>query len=266
VPEGHTLHRLARANRLLLTGKVVRASSPQGRFVEGAALLNGRQFISAEAYGKHLFHRYEGLSDRLHIHLGLYGKFLAHAQPAPVPIGAVRLRLETDTDYLELRGATQCELITPPERRELLARLGPDPLRPGADPERAWQRIRRSKTSIGQLLMNQDVLAGVGNVYRAEVLFRAQLAPHRPGQEVTEAEFTAMWSDIVTLMRAGMRTGVIVTTLRGDRDRRSGPARPEDRHYVYRRTGLPCRRCGTPIRTEVLATRNLFWCPTCQPR
>lgn len=266
MPEGHTLHRLARANRLLLGGKVVRASSPQGRFVDGAALLDGRRFVSAEAYGKHLFHRYEGLSDRLHIHLGLYGKFLAYPQPAPVPVGAVRLRLETDTDYLELRGATQCELMTPPERRELLARLGPDPLRPNADPERAWQRIRRSKTSIGLLLMNQDVMAGVGNVYRAEVLFRAQMAPLRPGAEVTEAEFVALWADIQALMKAGVRTGVIVTTLREDRDRRSGPARPEDRCYVYRRNGLPCRRCGTEIRTEVLATRNLFWCPSCQAR
>jgi len=112
--------------------------------------------------------------------------------------------------------------------------------------------------------MDQAVLAGVGNVYRAEILYRAALSPFRPGREVEKETWDALWADLVTLMRAGVRTGRIVTTERVDRDRRSGTPTREDSHYVYRRTGQPCRRCGTEVRTQVMAGRNLFWCPVCQ--
>jgi endonuclease-8 len=113
--------------------------------------------------------------------------------------------------------------------------------------------------------MDQSVLAGVGNVYRAEVLYRAGLSPFRPGREVPERIWDEMWGDLRVLLRAGARAGHIVTTAREDRDRRSGPARLADRFYVYRRQGLPCRRCGTEVRTEVMVGRNLYWCPVCQP-
>jgi endonuclease-8 len=146
----------------------------------------------------------------------------------------------------------------------VIARLGPDPLRKDADPERAWTRISRSKTAVGQLLMDQTVLAGIGNVYRAELLFRAGLSPFLPGHDVRRPAWDAVWADTRTLMRAGVKTGRIVTTTPEDREKRSGPASPEDAHYVYRRAGKPCRRCGTEVRTEVMAGRNLFWCPTCQ--
>jgi formamidopyrimidine-DNA glycosylase len=112
--------------------------------------------------------------------------------------------------------------------------------------------------------MDQTIAAGVGNVYRAEVLYRAGIDPHRPGRLVTRDEWDAMWADLVSLMRAGLRTGRIVTTRPADRERRTGRVRPEDAHYVYRRTGLPCRICGTAVATEVMAGRNLFWCPRCQ--
>jgi formamidopyrimidine-DNA glycosylase len=124
--------------------------------------------------------------------------------------------------------------------------------------------VTRSGVAIGQLLMDQGVLAGIGNVYRAEVLYRAGLSPFRPGREVERERWDGMWLDLRTLLRAGVRSGRIVTTERHDRGRRSGPARREDAHYVYRRTGLPCRRCATPVRTQVMTTRNLFWCPVCQ--
>jgi DNA-formamidopyrimidine glycosylase len=266
VPEGHTLHRIAIEHRRLMVGQVIRASSPQGRFAAGAALLDGRVLMGVEAYGKHLFHRFEGLGDRLHVHLGLYGTFVSGSVPAPDPRGALRLRMIADGHYVDLRGPTRCELLTAAERRELLARLGPDPLRPSADPEPARQRIVRSKTPIGALLMDQAVLAGVGNVYRAEVLFRAGIAPTRPGTAMSDLEVATMWSDLRHLMRAGVRTGRIVTTAREHRDHRRGPARDEDRFYVYRRTDLPCRICGTPIRTAEMAARKVYWCPRCQAR
>jgi formamidopyrimidine-DNA glycosylase len=264
VPEGHTIHRLARDHGRLLVGRPVGAASPQGRFADGAALLSGRGVERIEPYGKHLFHWFEG-GALLHVHLGLYGAWTVGAGEAPPPRGALRLRLTTDEAWLDLRGPIACEVVTPDERAAVVARLGPDPLRRDADPDRAWRRIARSRAPIGQLLMDQAVLAGIGNVYRAEVLYRGALSPFRPGRDVERQTWDRMWSDTVTLMKAGVRTGRIVTTEREDRDRRSGPARREDSHYVYRRDELACRRCGTEVRTQVMAARNLFWCPTCQP-
>jgi formamidopyrimidine-DNA glycosylase len=113
-------------------------------------------------------------------------------------------------------------------------------------------------------MMDQAVVAGIGNVFRAELLFRHRRDPFRACLELDHETWIEMWQDLVALMRAGLRTGRIVTTLPEHRARRSGPARAEDAHYVYRRTGLPCRVCDTPIRTQEHVGRNLFWCPVCQ--
>jgi DNA-formamidopyrimidine glycosylase len=264
VPEGHTIHRLARDHAPLLVGRPVSCASPQGRFAEGAALLSGRRLERVDPYGKHLFYGFEG-DLVLHVHLGLYGAFTRGSGPPPAPRGALRLRMVAGDTWIDLRGPTACEVVTPASRRAVLDRLGPDPLRRGADPRPAFDRLSRSTRALGELLMDQSVLAGVGNVYRAEVLYRAGLSPFRPGRQLEEPVWSALWSDLRRLMRAGVRAGHIVTTERADRDRRSGPVAREDRFYVYRRHDLPCRRCGTPVRTAVMAGRNLFWCPVCQP-
>ncbi|HZB47543.1 MAG TPA: DNA-formamidopyrimidine glycosylase family protein, partial [Mycobacteriales bacterium] len=204
MPEGHTIHRLAREHNRLLVGHQVRASSPQGRFADGAARLDGRVLERTEAYGKHLFHRY-GDDVFLHVHLGLYGKFSTGPLPAPQPRGALRLRLLADGRWVDLRGPTACELMLPPEVAAVRARLGPDPLRRDADPDRAWARLSRSRVAVGALLMDQTVLAGIGNVYRAEILFRHRLEPHRPGRSVPRETWDALWADLTVLMRAGVR-------------------------------------------------------------
>ncbi len=263
MPEGHTIHRLARDHKRLLGGQLVAATSPQGRFAEGAARIDGSILQRTDAHGKHLFHAYAGVG-WLHVHLGLYGSFLTGLGSPPPPRGALRLRLVGEQCWLDLRGAITCELITPADRRALLARLGPDPLRTGADPDRGWARLSRSRVSIGQLLMDQSVVAGIGNVYRAELLYRHLLDPFTSGRDVSPARWSAMWEDLVALMRAGVRTGRIVTTRPDDRSRPRGRVTREDAHYVYRRTDQPCRVCGTPIRTQLMAGRNLFWCPRCQ--
>jgi endonuclease VIII len=262
VPEGHTLHRLAREQQRLFGGTVVAASSPQGRFVEGAAMIDGRELRRAEAYGKHLLQHYVG-GPILHVHLGLYGKFTIGAGAPPPPRGALRLRLSNALVWADLRGATTCELATPVDVETLLSRLGPDPLRRRSDPARAYQRISRSHTPIAALLMNQEVVAGIGNVYRAELLYRHRIDPFRPGRSLPAGIWDDMWTDLVQLMRAGVRTGRIVTVRDEDRPRR-GRLSPAESVYVYRRTGLPCRVCGTEIRTQVFVGRNLFWCPYCQ--
>jgi endonuclease VIII len=271
MPEGHTLFRLARHLRDRFAGQVVSVSSPQGRFAESAALLDGTVLLGAESCGKHLFAEFE--DDRfVHVHLGLYGRFDLHDGAPPPPVGQVRLRLSCGPprpSYGDLRGATACELLTVAQRDAVLARLGPDPLREDADWTRAWERVHRSKGPIGGLLMDQAVLAGVGNVYRAEVLFRHRLHPLRPGNTLRRSQFESMWQDLVILMREGVRTGRI-DTVHVDHTPEAMARAPRiadhgGEVYVYRRQGLPCYRCGTKIRTEVLATRNLFWCPRCQP-
>jgi endonuclease-8 len=263
VPEGHTIRRLALQQQKLFGGQVVHASSPQGRFVDGAALIDGQVLRRTESYGKHLLHHYSG-GVLLHVHLGLYGKFPAGVGIPPAPVGALRLRLVGGGHYADLRGATACELVTPAERKVLLARLGPDPLRRDADPAAAYARIGRSKTSIAALLMDQQVLAGIGNVYRAELLFRHRVDPFRAGASIDVSLWNAMWADLVALMASGVRTGRIETVRAEDRPRKRGPLSREEAGYVYRRTGLPCRVCATEIRTEELVGRNLFWCPQCQ--
>jgi endonuclease-8 len=267
VPEGHTLYRLARDQQQTFAGRPVHVISPQGRFAAGAALLDGRVLQEVFSYGKHLFADFGG--DTLHVHLGLYGTFIGGIGDPPPAKGALRMRWVADGPdgsgvWTDLRGPTACEVLAGPEVAAILARLGPDPLRPRADGAVAHRRIAGSRTAIGALLMDQSVLAGVGNVYRAELLFRHRVCPFRPGRAVDAALWLDMWADLVTLMRSGVRMGRIVTTRSADRSRRRGAVQREDAHYVYRRTGLPCRICGTGIRTEVMVGRNLYWCPVCQ--
>jgi endonuclease VIII len=268
VPEGHTLHRLAKRHQKLFARRPVRVSSPQGRFAAAAALLDGRVLTRVEAHGKHLFHTFSR-DEIVHVHLGLYGTFDDGESPAPPPRGQLRLRLEGETHWADLRGPTACDLITRAEARAIRDRLGPDPLRRDFDAERAWARIGRSSSPIATLLMDQKVVAGVGNVYRAELLFRHGLDPQTSGKNLDKGTWDAMAADLVTLMKDGVRTGRIDTVRPEDDPRRKGHAARKDRHggevYVYRRAGMPCHVCGTEVRTVTHQARNLFWCPTCQP-
>ena len=263
MPEGHTLHRLARLHQRRFGRAPVVVSSPQGRFSDGAAAVNGHILKRASAWGKHLFHHYDG-GRVVHIHLGLYGTFTEAPVPLPEPIGQVRMRMIGAEYGTDLRGPTVCELIAEPEIVDIVAKLGPDPLRADADPALAWKRITKSRRPIGALLMDQAVIAGVGNVYRSELLFRHRIDPHLPGTRLDQAEFDAMWTDLVELMKVGVRRGKIVV-VRPEHDHGAPSYRTgRPRTYVYRRASEPCRVCGTPVRTMELEGRNLFWCPTCQ--
>jgi endonuclease-8/formamidopyrimidine-DNA glycosylase len=268
MPEGHTVHRLAAAHTSLFRGRAVAVASPQGRFADGARRLDGRVLAGAEAVGKHLLLRFDD-EQVLHVHLGIYGKYTLGPPPVPVPTGAVRLRLAADTGYADLRGPNACELLEPGAETALRSRLGPDPLGTGADPELAWRRISRSRTSIAQLLMDQAVVAGPGNIYRAEVLFRAGVDPRLPGRDLTAAQWATLWADLVVLMAEGVRLGRIDTVRPEHTPEAMGrPPRADDHGgevYVYRRAGQPCLICETPVLADQLAGRNLFWCPTCQP-
>jgi endonuclease-8 len=267
VPEGHTIHRLAARHRSLLAGRRVAAASPQGRFATGAEALSGAVLRDAEAYGKHLLHHYDR-GRTLHVHLGLYGAFADGEAPAPDPVGQVRLRLTTDRHWLDLRGPTACELLGPPAVEALRSRLGADPLRDDADPAAAYARIRRSPTPLAALLLDQSIVAGPGLVYVSEVLFRAGVAPTRPGRELGPEAWHELWTDLRELMKEGVVRGRIDTVHSRHMPEAMGRAPRVDRHggevYVYRRAGQPCLVCGTGILRATLSARNSYWCPACQ--
>lgn len=272
MPEGHTVHRLARAFSAEFVGQSVFASSPQERFTAGAEQLDGRVLEAAEAYGKQMF---LGFSDDvwLRVHLGLFGmwRFFGpglegigrrrrhkddEAFP-PEPRGAVRLRLVTGAHVADLSGPTLCAVVSRAEMAVAVATFGDDPLRDDADPARAYAKVRASRSSLGLLLMRQDIVAGIGNIYRAEMLFRARVDPHRAGRELSAATWDVLWNDISAMLRDGVRTGRIITT--GD-----GKKRQRVRNYVAHRAGKPCLVCGNPVLAEPMAGRTLYWCAHCQ--
>lgn len=332
MPEGHSVHRIARQFSQNFVGKQVAATSPQGRFAAGAKVLSGREVVSVRAVGKQMFLESEG-DVWLRVHLGMYGAWDfageimvdptiasangrmgqtnqrgtdlaepvldsagenslhsigaprrsrvhmrmseqtrplgeedASAWPPPV-VGQVRLRLLNDVTCADLRGPTACELQTTDEILATVAKLGPDPLvgDPDAGEEFFVAAVRRRATSIALLLMDQTVVSGIGNVYRAEMLFRAGLNPHTPGKSIPEEVVRELWRDWTKLLVIGVETGQMMTMdgLTGEQYRAAMAGR-DDRHWVYHRAGLPCRVCKTEIVLEIVGARKLYWCPRCQ--
>lgn len=267
MPEGHVTHRLARALTHEFGGRPVAVSSPQGRFAEAAALLDGQVLTGADSVGKHLLVDFD--PGTVWLHLGLIGKFrFSEDFPPPNP-DTLRLRITDGRLAADLRGPQWCRLITPGEREAVVTDSGPDPIRTDADPERAWGVVSRSRKSIAALLMDQKAFAGVGNIFRAEVLYRHRLDPMLPGNRLPRPVFDAVWADLVALMRAAVEVGRIDTVAEDHTPEATGRDPRVDRHggevYVYRRADLPCHVCGTPVSTADLAGRNLYWCGVCQP-
>jgi formamidopyrimidine-DNA glycosylase len=309
MPEGHSVHRIARQFALHFVGKTVAVSSPQGRFASGAAEIDGHVMVEAKALGKQMFLQFDN-DLWLRVHLGLYGAWdfggavtadavrdldaaedsnLSIGAPRrtrlrmseqeslgdelesfpPEPVGAVRVRLLTDATVADLRGPTACEVLRPDEVGAAIAKLGPDPLvdDPAEGERRFVEVVRKKATPIALLLMDQAVVSGIGNVYRAELLFRARLDPFTPGKEVPEKTVRALWKDWTHLLGVGVETGQMLTMDDlSDEDYRKALAHRDDRHWVYHREGLPCRVCGTHIRMEDLGGRKLYWCPRDQKR
>jgi formamidopyrimidine-DNA glycosylase len=269
LPEGHVIHRLAGAIGGAFSGRELAVTSPQGRFAVEAAHLNGTRLRGADAWGKHLLLDFDADGDHLvHIHLGLIGKFPI-GPIAPVH-GQVRLRLDDGVTAADLHGPQWCRLLGDQEWQSVRATVGADPIRPDADPDRAWQAVHRSSRPIAVLLMDQAITAGVGNIYRAEVLFRSRIDPMTPGNRLNHATWQRIWEDLVVLMRDGVATGRIDTVRPEHTPEAMGRPPRIDRHggevYVYRRAGRPCLVCGSLVRQTNLGGRHLFWCPRCQRR
>jgi endonuclease VIII len=258
MPEGHTIHRAAKDQRPMLKGHVVQVSSPQGRFLESAEEVDGQVCLSVEAYGKHLLYEFaNGLT--LHIHLGLFGKFKSHKRPACEPVGAVRVRMESPTHIIDINGPNTCELLNPDERSALINRIGPDVLRKDANASRAFSRISKSKAPIGLLLMDQSVIAGIGNIYRTEILWRCQVNPLTPGRLIDRSTFDMLWDDAAALLELGVKHNAIITV--------NGVSKSKS-HYGERVNifNKPhCPKCSSEINRIEMAARRAFYCGTCQP-
>ncbi len=265
MPEGNIIHRLARVHRRWLVGRRFTADSPQGRFAEGARALSGRALVHVDAHGKHLFHHFEG-GVRLHVHLGLFGTVRHFRTQAPLPSPACRLRLASPHATLLLSGPQACELLSAEDEATLRARLGEDPLRPEASPARAYEALCRSRAPLAQALLEQERIAGVGNILRAEALFLARLPPLRPASALRPVEFEALWEALRGLLEDAARDGRIVTPNAPPASWNVPGRRREDRFCVYGRAGQPCPRCGARISRTELAGRALFFCATCQGR
>lgn len=269
-------------------GRVVHASSPQGRFAAGAAALDGRRLVRSEAYGKNLFLRFSVPRDAtgprtkpwLFVHLGLIGAWRWFDGNGKQTTGR-RLRgadgsnrrvlLEAgrgaDAVSVDLRGAITCAVVDDGEMQHELDKLGPDPLRDDADPDEAYATVRRSRSALGTLILRQDVVAGPGLIWRCEAPFLAGIAPQRKGRDMSEQEWSALWGHLAGIMSAAVgRGGTEVTTVPSDRPPGARRRVPRDeRFYLFRRGGQPCRVCGTTIRSEPMGGRAVWWCPTCQP-
>jgi endonuclease-8 len=183
----------------------------------------------------------------------------------PEPIGQVRLRLLTERAVADLRGPTACEVLNPEQVERAIAKLGPDPMHDSGKKaeDRFVAAVRKTVTPIGLLLMDQSVVAGIGNVYRAELLFRARLNPHTPGKEVPVPALRKLWKDWTHLLEIGVRTGQMMTRDDLDTDEKYARAMAsrEDRHYVYKRTGLKSPRGRGTVVMEDMGGRNLYWAP-----
>jgi len=260
VPEGNTIHRLARAHNRDLAGRKVAVSAAQKRFAREARALDGRVFDRAEARGKHLFHHWRD-GTIVHIHLGMFGDFYRRETPPPPRRPTVRLRLATPEVAWDLIGPPTCEVVTAAEHAAILARLGPDPLAPRPDAARVLERLRRTDVPIGHALLDQRIVSGVGNIYRAEALFVEGIHPLRPASSLTEKERERLWQTIRRMLRRGVGQERISPIEPRDRI----PARRgRRRFYVYQQE--ECLRCGGPIREFPLSARRMYACERCQPR
>lgn len=261
MPEGHTIHRIARDHMKWFAGQKMIVTSPQGRFDEESRRLNGKKLREVSAHGKHLFYHWNRNLIG-HVHLGLYGKLRLHKNPPPEPRGAVRVRMIGEQRAFDLNGPNCCELIDRTGYMELRSRLGEDPLNQDASADIVWDKMQRSRSAIGSLLLNQSVIAGIGNVYRAEILFLLDIHPSVPANEIDRNTFDELWALTVELLQIGVRHNRIITagfTADGKVPKRIKAA---ERLNIYKRKRCP--NCQSPVRTWQLANRKMYACERCQ--
>ncbi len=258
LPEGHTIHRAARDHRRALSGQKLSVMSPQGKFSEGASLLDLQFCETVEAIGKHLLYRFQN-NRALHIHLGLFGRVRKQPLPLKPPKGAVRVRLASKTHFVDINGPSVCEVLDQSGVDALFHRIGPDVLRADANPDISFQKIQRSTLPIGQLIMDQSIMAGIGNIYRTEILWRQAIHPAIPGKAISRHAFDCIWTDAAYLLAIGVKSNAIVTV----DAQLSSKKRSGERYNIF--GTVSCPKCNGDVRPLEINKRRAFVCDTCQP-
>ena len=267
--EGHGVHRVANRHKQLLLHRTFKATSPNGRFTDGAQAIDGKQLYRIEAIGKNLFYFF-GNGDAattvvVHIHFGMSGRFTTFSSTSnnpPAVKPTTRLVLQDGKHTAHLSAMT-CEVGDLVQYTVWCAKLGPDPLRKDADFERLWNacgvpNCRGGRASIGAVLMDQKRIAGVGNIYRAEILFKAKVHPEQPANTLGREVFERVWFHCVDLMQRGVAEGSILTL-----DDAHQLLHPTKRRYVYNQS--KCIVCQNNVKSWTMKNRTCYGCLTCQP-
>lgn len=271
MPEGDTIFRAARTLHRALAGQqVTRFESvyPALTRVDHDAPLTGRTTESVTARGKHLLMTFSG-GLILHTHMRMHGSWHVYrpGERWRAPGHAMRVRLDTAAFVAVGFDIPVAEFLTAPEllRHPQLSALGPDLAGPAFDREEVWRRFTaEGNRPLEEVLLNQRVLAGIGNVLKSEVLFVAALAPSLPADAVSRADFDRLIDASLRLMRMNIVDPTLPPAAAGRRT--TGSLDPQAKLFVYGRGGRPCRRCGTAILSARTGgdARMTYWCPVCQ--
>lgn len=261
--EGHSILRWARSLRSLLGQPLIQVDLPQ-RWAARAAALPGQYLREIQTHGKHLIlHLSGGMS--LHCHAMMYGswQFGKPGMTLRKPEKNVRLRLRTVNHEAVFFNGPVVELLTAEELQahKRLTTLGPDILHPDFDRDEAWQRLRRAADRpIGDALLDQGIVAGIGNIFKSEGLFLAALDPRAAVELTSRTQVERLWDLLVPVMLANAaRSGPVVTLNRN-------LSRGAERYWAYRRTGRPCFRCNSIIEMvrQGELRRTTYFCGRCQ--
>jgi len=258
--EGHSVHRVAHRFASEFVGKAFKATSPNGRFTEGAGRIDNATFESIQAVGKNLFCFFGTEQPTvMHVHFGMAGAWALYtdSREFPEPRTTTRLRLEGHGMLADLSAMT-VEVGDVEWFESKRSKLGEDPLRSDAHVERLWAKVATSKKSIGALIMDQSVFCGPGNIYRAEILFKAGIHPNMAGNSLTRLQFDRIWHHTVALLRRGYIEGSILTVDDDDPVAKKGL-----RRYIYNQAR--CGRCCGPVKNWDIAGRTCYACLKCQP-
>jgi endonuclease-8 len=274
VPEGDTIFRAAAALHRALAGRAVTgfdtAFAPQSR-VHDDTPITGRTIERCESVGKHLLIWFSGdLVLRTHMRMSGSWHLYRPGEQWQRPARAMRVRLDTDAWVAVAFDVPVAEFLRGRDvpRTSAIASLGPDLLSPAFNRAEGLRRLAAAgDRPIAEVLLHQRVVAGVGNIFKSEVLFLCNVHPERPASSLTDGERAAILDTAVRVMCAntGPGAGGPIVTYRGLR-RATRTASAEDSVWVYGRAGKPCRRCGTPIESSKRGpdARATYWCPVCQ--
>jgi endonuclease VIII len=276
MPEGDTLFRTARTLNTALAGRAVTAFEtvlPALARVDHDHPIAGRTVAGVRSIGKHLLIEFSGgLSLRTHMRMNGSWHVYRPGERWRRSRGSMRIAITTGQFVAVAFDVPVAEFLTSREleRHAELRALGPDLLDERFDPGEAARRLRAlPDLPLAEALLNQRVMAGVGNVFKSEVLFVAGLDPFRRVGSLTDGQTARVIAVARELLRANVidATNVGAVTWGGYR-RTTGRADPNARLWVYGRNGKPCRRCGTPIeyRKQGADARGTYWCPRCQAR